>query len=467
MILIKSRSSRLFVIMLHSLGVSTHFPSTWRETGIVGVNTQSIVLETSDPRVLLNDAHRSHLQPHWIQDTFDQTCLGPMGGFSECGDATLWLVIPKQLRHARRRQWVRWATEQDDGDEDLKPEGYALQMVDSDNDLLHADANASAPFKPPLWEDYSDKECLTRRRKDNKLVLASCTQERAWSWQFNENGILHFEKPKNKNKRSSQPKRLLSKHRTLDCIARNSTEALLLACNGNPSTIDDLDERVVQIALVRQATAISSQYLKPTKEKSLDDERIPHEIVIEELGEEKMSINRLPLHIDIAHIHASGPAVHAELKAASSRLTTLSLHKESEAPSMQKRPPLQFLINTNPILLAHGETSRRTNAKGDSVKPSLQGSGSSPISLVRKIQVHPYIANSKDGLWTDPKTGLVYRTDLCSYLGDNRKEAGRHTLTGVGQFMKTAFNIKVRNVAVKVSVIIQNLQLSDLFSMCG
>jgi hypothetical protein len=435
MILIKSRSSRLFVILLHLLGISTHFPST---------NTQSIILESSDPQALLNDAHRSHLQPHWIQDTFDQTCLGPMGGFSECGDATLWLVIPKQRRHARRRQWVRWATEQDDGDEDLKPEGYALQMIDSDNHLLHADENASAPFKPPLWEDYSDKECLTRRRKDNKLVLASCTQERAWSWQFNENGILHFEKPKDNNKRSSQPKRLLSKHRTLDCIARNSTEAILLACNGKPSTTDDLDERIVQIALVRQATAPSSQYLEPTEEKS--DERIPHERIIEELGEEKMSINRLPLHVDIAHIHASGPAVHAELKAASSRLTTLSRHKESEAPPMQKRPPLEFLINTNPILLAHGETSRRTNAKSDSVKPSSQGAGTSPISLVPKIQVHPYFANSKDGVWTDPKTGLVYRTDLSSYLGDNRKEAGRHTLTGVGQFMKTAFNIKVRKV---------------------
>lgn len=460
MILIKTRSSRLFVILLHLVGVSTNFPSTWRESGIVGVNTQSIVLESSDPLMLLNDWKRSYLQPHWIQDTHDQTCLGPMGGFSECGDATLWLIIPKQRRHARRRQWVRWATEDDDCEDDLKPEGYALQMVDSDSHLLHTDVNVSAQLKPPLWEDYSDKECLTRRRKDNKLVFVSCSQERAWSWQFNENGVLHFEKPKSNNRRTSQPKRLLNKHRTLDCIARNSTEAFLLTCNGKPSKYDDKEGRVVHISLVRQATSNSSQQLQSESESPLDDERIPHEIIIEEPKEERMSINRLPSHVDIAHIHASGPAVQAELRAASSRRAILTRHKESEAPPIQERPPLRFLIDTNPILLANGKSATRMNPKNDSVKPTTQGTGSSPKSLVRKIQVHPYIESSKDGVWTDPKTGLTYRTDLCNYLGGERKEHGRHTLTGVGQFMKTAFNIKVRNNAVAAVIDMLSRQLT-------
>eukprot|EP00980_Cylindrotheca_fusiformis_P016262 scaffold4829_cov129-Cylindrotheca_fusiformis.AAC.22 len=372
-----------------------------------------------------------------------------MGGFSECGDATLWFIIPKQRRHARRRQWVRWATEEDDGDEDdLKPEGYALQMVDSDSHLLYTAVNGSISSEPSIWENYSEKECLTRRRKDSKLLLVPCSQERAWSWQFNENGVLHFEKPKYNNRKVSQTKRLLGKHRTLDCIARNETEAFLLACNGGkPSTSDGTEARVVHISLVRQATSTSSESVAQRIKEPLHDEGIPKEIIIEEPEDATMSINRLPSHVDIAHIHASGPAVHAQLRAASSRISTLSHHKEPEAPSIRERPALQFLIDTNPFLLANGRSS--TNKK-EKTTPS-QGSGTSPKSSVRKIQVHPYIENSKDNLWTDPKTGLSYRTDLSAYLGENRKEVGRHTLTGVGQYMKTAFNIKVYGVAFYVS----------------
>jgi hypothetical protein len=62
-----------------------------------------------------------------------------------------------------------------------------------------------------------------------------------------------------------------------------------------------------------------------------------------------------------------------------------------------------------------------------------------------KIPTNPYINDSVDEKWTDPQTQLVYHTDLCHYLGHNRRDAGRHTLTGVGQYMKTVFNIKVRS----------------------
>ena len=71
----------------------------------------------------------------------------------------------------------------------------------------------------------------------------------------------------------------------------------------------------------------------------------------------------------------------------------------------------------------------------------------SPLSqkpIVRKIQTNPYIAASNDERWADPKTGLIFRTDLCQYLGHERKDVGRHTLTGVGQYTKTMLNIKVR-----------------------
>ncbi len=61
----------------------------------------------------------------------------------------------------------------------------------------------------------------------------------------------------------------------------------------------------------------------------------------------------------------------------------------------------------------------------------------------RKIPVHPYIAASVNGRYEDPNTGLSYPTDISEYLGHNRKEIGRHTLTGLGVYTRTMLKIKV------------------------
>jgi hypothetical protein len=451
-ILMTKRSSRFFVVLLHLVGVSTHLPSSFQISGIVGVNPFSIVLERSDPQVLLEDS--AYLQPHWLQDTLDQTCLHPMGGFSDCGDATLWLVIPKQRRHARRNRWIRWATEDDDTDEDSRPQGYAIQLVD-DNNYPHSADNSKRQ------EDFSQKECLTRRKKDNELVITSCSQDRAWSWHFTEDGILHFEQPKNSLWRSVD-KRFNKKQQGLECLWRDDSEAFLDSCSGKAEEVSlssDRDKRVVQIALIRQATAVPSTSLPDETVKKVDDEELSESEPQGLLGrrrEGKPSPERLPSQVDIAHSNAAGTAHHAELKPAARR-TSLSPQKPSEKA---RPPPLHFLKDTNPILLANrrelaapvGDSSKRGPEMS---KPLLHEASSAPASakpVIRKIQMNPYIAASKDERWTDPQTGLVYRTDLCEYLGHDRAEVGRHTLTGVGQYMKTVFNIKVRHTARKEPV---------------
>ena len=86
-------------------------------------------------------------------------------------------------------------------------------------------------------------------------------------------------------------------------------------------------------------------------------------------------------------------------------------------------------------------------SKNVNVKKELSRSPSPSLAekpIVRKIQMNPYIAASKEERWEDPQTGLIYPTDLCQYLGHDRKDSGRHTLTGVGQYTKTMLNIKVR-----------------------
>ena len=83
------------------------------------------------------------------------------------------------------------------------------------------------------------------------------------------------------------------------------------------------------------------------------------------------------------------------------------------------------------------------------------------------MPTHPYIASAKNNVWTDPQTGLEFQTDLCEYLGHDRKESGRHTLTGVGQYTRTVFNIKVcledyGVVCEELSFAFQNSRLSLL-----
>jgi hypothetical protein len=387
-----------------------------------------------------------------------------MGGFSECGDATLWLVVPEQRRHARRRQWIRWAVEDnDDAEEEYnkQTQGYALLMVDDDNYIQNAQQN----LQQREVLDFAEKECLTRRRKDNQLVLKPCSQDRAWAWQFNEHGILHFEKTSKSKKTSTKNKRLLKRQTSLECLWRNATEAVLLTCDGEAPEVNlksDIEERVVQIALVRQAKAAS-----PTTIVTVEEETTPtHNIPTSRSRSERTRIRKqeqttppppsdqhpLPSQVDIAHSHASGLTVHAELKPVS-RLTSLSPQRgaASSKSSNKKQPPLHFLKDTNPILLAGGrllatpkEVERKnTAAEGQKLHETLS-STTTMKPVIRKIQVNPYIAASNEERWTDPLTGLVYRTDLCQYLGHERKESGRHTLVGVGQYMKTVFNIKVR-----------------------
>jgi hypothetical protein len=335
-----------------------------------------------------------------------------------------------------------------------KPQGYALQLVDDANNYLHNGEEGSAPSIVSS-QDFSQKECLTRRRKDSKLVLAPCSQERSWSWQFNEHGILHFEK-KSKNKKSSNNKNkriLLKKQKTLEqCVWRNATEALLLPCDDEASQVNltsDVEERVVQIALVRQAAATFA--LSPDAAESSSTSRSSTTSPSEDAP-------RIPYQKEIAHIHASGTALHAEPKQAS-RLTSLSRQKASESTftsTTTNNLPLRFLKDTNPILLAGGREPASSSKRGadkskktfsmeaaKSILHETTPSASSMKPMIRKIQVNPYIVASQDERWTDPLTGLEYRTDLCQYLGHDRLEVGRHTLMGVGQYMKTVFNIKV------------------------
>ena len=479
-----------------------------------------------------------------------------MGGFSECGDATLWLVVPRKSsrRQARWRKWITWATEEEETEEntsDSRIQGYALQLYDDShqqqarataqirsetnkeqptnnniNDLAsslasssftstysnyHTTPSASASSSSSSSasassEDMTLKECLTRRRKDKQLVLVPCSQDRAWAWHFNEHGILHFKKPKSSsslgrgNHESGDSKREKQKHteletkkgkKPLECLGRNASQAaILMPCSGRqaptiPQSPPD-SERVLQIGLVRQATAESM--LAADARRSTQGTAPNTEPDNFSSAPRETEPRFPPSPFDIAHSHASITASRVELKSTAAHRTSFSSKSSSSSPSTTTSgpisPPLSYFKDTNPILLAtgHGGLSGGDNLANSKTekspllvktdkKPSNtigSSSTSSPVGasatrakpIIRKIQTNPYINESTEERWTDPKTGLVYHTDLCRYLGHDRKEVGRHTITGVGQYMKTVFNIKVctflgheRGTTPKVTVV--------------
>ena len=510
MLIAKTRSSRLFMVVLHLVCVSTNLRSKeatenrsfifWGETEAT-VQVQTV--HTADSLTSQNAAIRDikQLEPYWLQDALDQRCLGPMGRFSECGDANLWRMIPKSKRHARRRQWIRWALEADDDDQEELQGYYALQVFEQDvfefystlNEKVVSEANVLGASPADSSEDFVNKECMTRRRKDNKLVVVPCSEDRAWYWRVNEYGILHFDKPargfgsSNRRASSVNKKRLLNKRQNLEsCIWRNDeSETFLSPCDGdrpslrfqNKTSSSYLDwngeGRVAQVQFVRnnfQRDVFIKQSSPSRSGKKLSNVKPqvgPRRWTTKE-SEESLETSRtsssstgkinLPSRVDIAHSHASVP----------------SGRSESQIP--------HFFGNTNPILLATGpKLTVAAGVKGVSISPK-ENSGMNSIGsnknnmrkistriiendknslrpvihmndnlsqsllekpIVRKIQTNPYIAASIDERWVDPKTGLIYRTDLCQYLGHEKKDVGRHTLIGVGQYTKTMLNIKV------------------------
>jgi len=525
MLVPRTRSSGLFLVILHLVCVSTNLrPKSngmpfifWEEAAAaiqsVDSATSIISLAESNSRdSIIQDINK--LDPYWLQDAQDQKCFGSMGLFSECGDANLWRVIPKSKRHVRRRQWIRWAMEDDDVDHEAMQGYYAFQVFDQDIAEFYnpsrtnvSEGNTRTSSLSYSDEDLTNTECMTRRRKDNKLVIVPCSEDRAWYWRLNEHGILYFDKPargfggSNRRASTTNRKRLLNKRQHLElCVwRRHLSNVVLSPCDGNqPASTNSnftsssqngsIEERLAQVQFVRHNHQRDMYAIQPTPSgtdtlsvnsktkitigKPTDrEEEKPSETSGLASSHPKRNTN-LPSQVDIAHSHASVSSDHTEPRLSTLHIKSILPH---QSPGKVSKELPRFLGNTNPILIATGHnfttpTSKRRPIKSNGNKKTTRLIGedkNTPQSMVhnkdsgiphlhekpfvRKIQTNPYVAASNNERWTDPQTGLVFRTDLCQYLGHERKDVGRHTLTGVGQYTKTMLNIKVYGVGFYAS----------------
>eukprot|EP00563_Minutocellus_polymorphus_P009912 CAMPEP_0181071956 /NCGR_PEP_ID=MMETSP1070-20121207/28320_1 /TAXON_ID=265543 /ORGANISM="Minutocellus polymorphus, Strain NH13" /LENGTH=1062 /DNA_ID=CAMNT_0023152991 /DNA_START=266 /DNA_END=3454 /DNA_ORIENTATION=- len=222
----RSRSSRLFIVLIHLVGVSTNLPhNAWSNTpfwqGIRGVHPMAIFLESlhlppgADGGLdeLLSRLRRAGYdfpeddvlnEPFWLQDDADGLCLGPGGTFGQCGDASLWLVRKRRRRRRDGRSIISRLILRTNGDGDdddaASVWGYALELVDvSAGRRSRVDSSGSAEGDAVAHRiDYSeeDGECLVSRPasfdadQEGSLRLGSCASNEAWVWRISGDGVL-------------------------------------------------------------------------------------------------------------------------------------------------------------------------------------------------------------------------------------------------------------------------------------
>lgn len=508
----KTRSSRFFVILLHLLGVSNdHLPSWYYDyltsttsserssfySGIRGVHPHSIVQERLDLREVggldavdwlgnigQQSTDRQHSpdtdvsiqanrEPFWLQDSKDGQCLGPSGGFSECGDATLWFVLRRGTERKSLRLGPFGVEEVIERLDPEEPYRYALQIVDNDYRQQTPSVHSSTKGISSLALSWRQKrqqsfqrDCLVPSANNGRkfqheskaplVELGSCAKPKAaWTWRVDSDGLLYLPKD-------------LSQTKGRQCLRRTkSSSAVLSSCWDEQVDDDDEQQRLVRFSLVRYRTT-SSASLSSSRNPSTDHAKPQTMTTSESKKRETKSADSgstqkdnessrdgLPSNRDIAHSHASGPVMHSpifEMNLAGRPLLSNIPSKQSREESNQS--PFAALQDSNPILfLGAGTEDQRKNSDVGSTSASAsasQVSSTGPVKL-SKIEMNPYIAASKNEVWVDPQTGLEYQTDLREFLGHDRKEYGRHTLVGVGQYMKTMLKIKVYGIAFYVS----------------
>jgi hypothetical protein len=315
------------------------------------------------------------------------------------------------------------------------------------------------------------------RRSGSSSASTSTSLVNAWAWKINEEGVF-VSLATDSNSTGTEEE---SSEQQQRCLWRgNGSQAVLDDC----SATEQDQHRMVNFSVVRyravsattsNGSSISSSSsgarspLSPkeihspaasaTKVIALEE---PEEDLADHLPSNKAMANRAASeHLPFSLLKDTNPILlmgHANLGGGSS----IRRDKAVGTSTTTTTPALVALLkDTSPILLmgqanrGYGGGSRRR--EGHKMKPSTKAhrvskGGTAEDSYIppARMHVHPYIAASENEVWKDPSTGLEYFTDLCDYLGRDRKEYGRHTLTGVGQYRK-GYVVKVYGIAHYVS----------------
>jgi hypothetical protein len=245
------------------------------------------------------------------------------------------------------------------------------------------------------------------------------------------------------------------------CLWRtNETGVLIAPCSPAKEVTKtriystDGNRAIAQISMIRyiptkvaeeRANRMRQQMEAATlaKDISTKEEEIVDYVVTDEHFPDSRLSKPILRFADLAHRHASEPIHHTQIK--TKAVKTNFAMSTSTPKAKEKKHTLFSLQDTNPILFIGAQLSDPSTFNSQTTAKAVPSTGSHNYKLLR-LQTHPYFSTAKNNIWTDPQTGLGYPTDLCTYLGHDIKRDGRHTLTGVGYYMKTVLNIKVSSI---------------------
>jgi len=484
----RTRSTRFFVVLLHLVGVSRDLPSSLQQQGGGGIagaaDPWPYVLEeinlflnkksgakkrgtrtgsTSRRKGASTTTNVDKPMAVWLQDASDGSCLGPTARFVECGDAAQWIMAPRRSGRKRLRMGLFGVNDYDAADEEEEEEGRYhggwMFQVPSEEHTDGIKRTASSRSSRRSWR---------RRRRSSECLYSNdgtARVDRCYQF-FNSKGstaawIVDPEDGSLRPVPSERRRRLLGRQqprreqRTPLCLWRalnDTSPATSIGLQNCSATLEG--HRKVKFSLIRYQ-AVAAWATKSDAETDDSASEVPHDTPQPSPSAEP---HHLPSSRDAAHVHANEPSVLHNPNSLSH--ATIQLNKQPKKQAM----PLRVLHDTNPILLASGAAERRRDRRqaaarqqGSSMLPVATASSvgdvgalSPAMHKVRRIEMHPYIAAAKNEIWNDPQTNLQYNTDLCRYLGHDRKERGRHTLMGVGQYRK-GYVVKVYGVAFYVS----------------
>jgi hypothetical protein len=458
--------------------------------------------------------HAEDPPPLWLQDSVSGACLGPLGTFSECGDATLWSIERHIVRRNGRKQrhllsaswgWSRRHHETVQTATTASPFEFVFRVVDFDSTA----EPAWHPAPPDTKGSSQQRQQGSRnKRKTTTLVsapttdclVATVTNQTQTVGVVLSNGShsdtmahasLQIEPcrpslapiPWWKRRRRQQPQQQqrtvvatttqamssmlwsilpdgriqqsiyttpINEHRK--CLAKqaSSNRAILVNCQKSGGGV----EAPVQFSFFRYrpvATAGGGRSKRSDDVDHADDSAMDRSV---HHADARASTTTTPQQQAASH----QPSLHPDLKDASRLIfdlhATQPLNDEKTGQSSnQHESALRCIFwDASPTLL--WERMAVAGSPRDSAATSLQNdlSGNVDVETLKRLrkQTHPYLVEAKDEIWTDPQTGLQYHTDLCRYLGRNCNEQGRHTLTGMGIYRK-GYVIKVYGIAYYVS----------------
>jgi hypothetical protein len=438
-----TRSSRFFVVLLHLVAVSRfRIPTNPRRHPDALVGGASLPgNEYQEPRHSLSlhmDQQQQHSQhtpepsSFWLQDTLTQDCLGPMG-WSDCGDASLWSVVaaPPQIRMGLF------------GIQHLPSRGHQLCLLEDDRPRHRVCLSVPKDQKQVLLQ-------RRRRRRRRRNQAASL-----WELDANKGFLQSMAK-------SSDKELCMSRSN----VASESRHMQMTACEEQ-----QVDVRKVPIALIRyQSLTLASE--KGLELEAVREERIACDLVP---GDGSRVDDPQPLtgvelpSFRVLDAPSSAPSYcFPPLSASSTPALGKPLPKRRQSKTIDPIHVLPYLNreqhgqlqrdilrDSNPILFTSQLqqqmlSSNRNNKQRPNDSNMLRNDKADRIKPHHKMAVHPYLQAAQNEIWKDPSTGLEYATDLTVHLDRNRKDHGRHSLMGVGQYVK-GFVIKVYGVAFYVS----------------